>query len=78
MNAPTPTACATAGTAAVPFTKSAGEIRALVRRVKELWRLGGGIILAPSHETLPDTPVENLLAIYEETMEPWQLAARSG
>ncbi len=46
--------------------KSPQDIRALVRRVKELWGLRGGIILAPTHETLPDTPVENLLAIYEE------------
>jgi len=50
--------------------KSAGEIRELVRRVKDLWGLRGGIILAPTHETLPDTPVENLLALYEEVMEP--------
>ncbi len=50
--------------------KTAGEIRALVRRVKDLWGLRGGMILAPTHETLPDTPVENLLAIYEEVMEP--------
>jgi uroporphyrinogen decarboxylase len=50
--------------------KSPEEIRALVRRVKDLWGLRGGIILAPTHETLPDAPVENLLAIYEEVMEP--------
>ncbi len=50
--------------------KSAAEVRALVRRVRELWGLGGGLILAPSHETLPDTPLENLLTIYEEVMAP--------
>ncbi len=50
--------------------KSAAEIRALVRKAKDLWGLGGGLILAPSHETLPDTPLENLLAIYEEATEP--------
>jgi uroporphyrinogen decarboxylase len=50
--------------------KSPQEIRAVVRRVKELWGLAGGIILAPTHETLPDTPVENLLAIYDELMKP--------
>jgi uroporphyrinogen decarboxylase len=50
--------------------KTAGQVRALVRRVKDLWGLCGGIILAPTHETLPDTPLENLLAIYEEVMEP--------
>jgi uroporphyrinogen decarboxylase len=50
--------------------KSPAEVRALVRRVKDLWGLGGGLILAPSHETLPDAPLENLLAIYEEVMGP--------
>jgi uroporphyrinogen decarboxylase len=50
--------------------KSAAEVRDLVRRVKDLWGLGGGLILAPSHETLPDTPLENLLAIYEEVTGP--------
>jgi uroporphyrinogen decarboxylase len=42
------------------------DIRALVRKVKELWGTQGGIILAPSHETLPDTPAENMLALYDE------------
>jgi uroporphyrinogen-III decarboxylase len=50
--------------------KSPQDIRAVVRRVKDLWGLRGGIILAPTHETLPDTPVENLLAIYDELMKP--------
>ncbi|OHD73231.1 MAG: hypothetical protein A2V99_11965 [Spirochaetes bacterium RBG_16_67_19] len=50
--------------------KSPQEIRAVVRRVKELWGLAGGIILAPTHETLPDTPVENLLALYDEALKP--------
>jgi uroporphyrinogen decarboxylase len=41
-------------------------VRLEVRRAKDLWGTGGGIILAPSHEALPDTPIENLLALYEE------------
>jgi uroporphyrinogen decarboxylase len=45
---------------------SPGEIRGIVRRIRELWGRRGGIILAPSHEALPDTPIENLLALYEE------------
>jgi uroporphyrinogen decarboxylase len=42
------------------------QVREEVRRIKELWGNRGGVILAPSHETLPDTPVENLLAVYRE------------
>jgi malic enzyme len=49
--------------------KTPEEIRRIVRRVKELWGNRGGIILAPSHETLPDTPLENLLAVYEAAAE---------
>jgi len=37
-----------------------------VRRIVDLWGTRGGIILAPSHETLPDTPIGNILAIYSE------------
>jgi uroporphyrinogen decarboxylase len=49
--------------------KTEKEIRQEIRKVKDLWGTRGGIILAPSHETLPDTPVENILAIYEELLE---------
>jgi uroporphyrinogen decarboxylase len=45
------------------------DIRRVVRRIRELWGTRGGIILAPSHETLPDTAPENLLAIYETAAE---------
>jgi len=41
-------------------------VREEVRRIVDLWGTRGGIILAPSHETLPDTPIENILAIYSE------------
>lgn len=50
--------------------KTPREIRQVVRRIRELWGQGGGIILAPSHESLPDTPIENLLALYEAAAEP--------
>jgi len=45
--------------------KKPEEIKEEVKKVIDLWGNRGGIILAPSHETLPDTPVENILAIYE-------------
>ena len=46
--------------------KTAQEIRVEIRKIKDLWGTRGGIILAPSHETLPDTPIDNIIAIYEE------------
>jgi uroporphyrinogen decarboxylase len=45
--------------------KSEDEVREEVRRIVELWGNRGGIILAPSHEALPDTPIENIIAVYE-------------
>jgi len=42
------------------------RVKTEIRKIKELWGLGGGIILAPSHEIVPDTPLENILLIYEE------------
>lgn len=49
--------------------KTPEEIKEEVKKVVSLWGSRGGIILAPSHETLPDTPVENILAIYETINE---------
>jgi uroporphyrinogen decarboxylase len=49
--------------------KTASEIRGEIKKIMGLWGNRGGIILAPSHETLPDTPVENVLAIYETIHE---------
>jgi uroporphyrinogen decarboxylase len=41
------------------------EVRAEVRdRVQNLGR-GGGYVMASSHHIQPDTPVENILAMYE-------------
>ncbi len=35
-----------------------------VRRGLDLWGLDGGLILGPSHEMVPETPIENVLALY--------------
>jgi uroporphyrinogen decarboxylase len=40
------------------------DIRAAVREAEDLFGLNGGIILGPSHEVTPDTPIENILAVY--------------
>jgi uroporphyrinogen decarboxylase len=40
------------------------DIRAEVKKIRRLWSDGGGIIIGPSHEMTPDTPIENALAIY--------------
>ena len=44
------------------------EVREEVRKIMDLWGNRGGIILAPSHETLPDTPIGNVLVIYETVL----------
>jgi len=41
------------------------EIRAEVKRAEELLGKGGGYILAPAHHIQSDTPIENILAMYE-------------
>ena len=41
------------------------DVRAEVGKIIELWGNRGGIIVGPSHEATPDTPIENILAIYE-------------
>ena len=48
--------------------KNVQAVRAEVRRIMDLWGRRGGIILAPSHETLPDTPIKNVLAIYRTVL----------
>jgi hypothetical protein len=42
------------------------DVRAEVRKIRRLWGDDGGIILGPSHEATPDTPIENVLAIYDD------------
>lgn len=49
--------------------KPAGEVREYIKKVKDLWGNRGGMILSPSHETLPDTPIENIITIYETILE---------
>lgn len=41
------------------------QVKDEVRRIIDLWGLRGGVIVAPSHEALPETPIQNILAIYE-------------
>jgi uroporphyrinogen decarboxylase len=41
------------------------DVRAEVRKIIELWGGAGGMIAGPSHEATPDTPIENILAIYD-------------
>lgn len=48
------------------INKKPKEVREEVDKVIDLWGNRGGIILAPSHEVPPDTPIENILAIYKE------------
>jgi len=45
---------------------TADEVRAEVRRLINTLGRSGGYILAPAHAIQPDTPLENVLAIYEE------------
>jgi uroporphyrinogen-III decarboxylase len=40
------------------------QVRAEVRRAHDLWGARGGLVLGPSHEAAPETPLENVLAIY--------------
>ncbi|MCD4726720.1 MAG: hypothetical protein K8R46_03600 [Pirellulales bacterium] len=42
-----------------------GEIEAEVNRLMDEVGAGGGFILAPSHHIQPDTPLENVLAVYQ-------------
>jgi len=44
---------------------SPASIKEEVKKVIDLWGNNGGVILGPSHEALPETPIENVLAIYE-------------
>ncbi len=41
------------------------EIELEVKKIKDLFGDGGGIILGPSHYITVDTPTENILAVYE-------------
>jgi uroporphyrinogen decarboxylase len=41
------------------------QVRSEVRRAHDLWGTRGGLVLGPSHEAAPETPLNNILAIYE-------------
>ena len=45
------------------------EIKKEVKKAKHLWGKKGGIVLAPSHLITPDTPIKNVLALYEALKE---------
>ena len=47
---------------------SVADVRAEVRERIEVMGAGGGYILSPAHCIQPDTPLENVLAIYEEAL----------
>jgi len=47
---------------------TAEEVRAEVRHRKTVIGKGGGYILSPAHCIQPDTPLENVLALYEEAL----------
>jgi len=49
---------------------SPAQVKKEVHKIIELWGQRGGIIVAPSHEAVPETPLENMLAIYEPIGEP--------
>ena len=40
------------------------QVRAEVRRAHDLWGTRGGLVRGPPHEAAPETPIENILAIY--------------
>jgi uroporphyrinogen decarboxylase len=45
------------------------DVRRMVRERIEVMAPGGGFILAPTHATQPDTPPENMIAMYDEALE---------
>jgi len=45
------------------------EVREGVRKTIEAYALGGGYILAPAHNLEPDTPPQNIVAMYEAAQE---------
>jgi uroporphyrinogen decarboxylase len=47
----------------------AKEVKEAVKRAIFDLAPGGGYILAPAHDVQPDTPIENVLALYEAVKE---------
>jgi len=50
------------------------QVRAEVARLCQVLGQGGGFILAPTNNIMPETPVENVLALYEAVQEVGTLA----
>lgn len=48
---------------------SPDEVRLAVRHLIETMRPDGGFILCPSHTLLPDIPLENIAALYDEALQ---------
>ena len=48
----------------LPFS-SLEELKKKVREIIEICAPGGGYILAPTHAIQADTPLENIVAVYE-------------
>ena len=47
---------------------TADEVRQIVRDRIDVMAPGGGFVLAPTHATQPDTPPENIVAMFEEAL----------
>jgi len=45
------------------------QVRAEVAQLCQVLGQGGGFILAPTNNVMPETPVENILALYEAVQE---------
>ena len=45
------------------------DVKREVKMMYDLWGTQGGIILAPAHEIEPETPIENILAMYDALNE---------
>ena len=54
----------------INYFKTPLQIRQEVKKVKDFWGNRGGVILAPSHEALPETLLENIISLYEELDTP--------
>ena len=46
------------------------DVAAEVGHALDLWGRDGGLILGPSHEAVPETPIGNVLALYEAATSP--------
>ena len=46
--------------------KSPEEIKTEVHRLSEIYGRDGGYIIAPAHNIQDDTPVENIIALFEQ------------